>query len=281
MSQFTTEWLSLREPLDIKSHNQNVLRNCVDTFKNHETISICDLGSGTGASVRAISPLLPKQQCWTLVDHDAKNLSAAKYILADWADSTQMTSNGISIRRSEIDIVVKFVLSDLATETSPWPPKTDLVIASALFDLTSNSWISKIINKLSERKLSLLAVLNFDGRMKANPSHVLDERMFESFRAHQKRDKGFGAAAGPNAVSVLEDTLQGYGYKVTSGNSPWRMNSESRPLMNETLRGIAAAVTDTEMLKKSEVKNWLDKRIAQTESLIIGHRDIFARPKEQ
>ena len=51
--------------------------------------------------------------------------------------------------------------------------------------------------------------------------------------------------------------------------------------MNETLRGIAAAVTDTEMLKKSEVKNWLDKRIAQTESLIIGHRDIFARPKEQ
>lgn len=281
MSKFTSEWLALREPLDITSHNQNVLRTCVDAFKNQETLSICDLGSGTGASVRALSPLLPKRQFWTLVDHDAENLSAAKDILKSWGDSTQVISGGIAIKRSRLYIEVQFLLCDLAIEILPWLPKTDLVTASALFDLTSDDWIARIVNKISESKLSLLAVLNFDGRINVSPSHILDEKMFESFRAHQKTDKGFGNAAGPNAVSVLEDLLQNTDYKVTSGNSPWRMGFESRLLINETLKGIAAAATDTGMLKKSEVRNWLDDRIVKTESLIIGHRDIFAQPKEQ
>ena len=279
MSRFPSEWLALREPVDMASHNQDVLGVCVRTFGDQESLSICDLGAGTGASVRAFAPLLPRRQYWTLVDHDAENLNAAKDILEDWSESAKTIEDRLVLEHAGKHIEVQFAQRDLSADAAPWPAETNLITASALFDLTSESWIARLVKKLASDRLSLLAVLSFDGRIEISPGHARDERMFRSFCAHQQTDKGFGPASGPGAAAALEIALRNTSYTVTSGDSPWRMEFKSQKLMHETLKGIAAAAAETGAVTENESANWLDDRISRAESLIIGHRDIFAKPQ--
>ncbi len=279
MNRFPSEWLALREPVDMASHNREVLGACARTFSHQETLSICDLGAGTGASLRAFAPFLPKTQYWTLVDNDPENLHAAQEFLADWSDFARPTDKGIALERTGKHIEVRFSQRDLAADAMPWPAGSELITASALFDLTSENWIKRLVKNLAEDRLSLLAVLSFDGRMEINPSDTQDETIFSAFCAHQQTDKGFGAASGPNAAATLEAALRTAGYAVSGGDSPWQMGLDTQKLMHETLKGIADATTEAGAVTKSKAESWLDDRIQNAQSLTIGHRDIFARPK--
>ena len=47
------------------------------TFRGTGALSIVDLGSGTGSTVRALSARLPTTQAWRLVDNDPVLLAEA------------------------------------------------------------------------------------------------------------------------------------------------------------------------------------------------------------
>lgn len=265
MSGFSPEWLALREPADIAARNRRVLASCRLAFLQRTDLTICDMGAGTGASVRAFAAFLPRRQDWVLVDHDYRNLAAATACLSGW------TYDGPA------EIRVRTVQQDFAHSPPCWPDKTGLVTASALLDLSSRPWIDAFVAGLAARGLPLLATLTVDGAMTTDPAHPLDQPVFAAFRKHQRGDKGFGPAAGAEAAIYLEGRLADAGYAIEAGESPWVIDRSSPVLLNALLAGIAGAVRETGELDGTEVDDWLRHRAAYTNTLTIGHRDVFAR----
>lgn len=279
MSHFSPEWLTLRESADQASRNAKVLNACAKTFANKNTLKVCDLGAGTGASVRALAHLLPAHQQWTLVDHDAENLKHALENLAAWGDASKTKNNVIDLEHHDQRITAEIFECDLTSDTTFWRSDTELVTASALLDLVSPDWIARTVKAASENHVSILATLNFDGQLQTNPVHPFDERVFNAFRKHQRTDKGFGSAAGPDASAFLKKALVQVDYTVVCGDSPWRMTTNTQKLMHETLNGMAIAATEIGTLSSNEIREWLSDRLSNTKTLTIGHQDIFAVPK--
>lgn len=267
MGDFSPEWLALREPADLAARNRTVLAACARAFAGQDSLVVCDMGAGTGASVRAFADVLPRRQDWILVDHDQRNLTAALAALRAWAGG-----GGDTLQRGEHRISVRTLRRDFAANPAPWPADTGLVTASALFDLPSHAWIDAFVARLAERRLPALITLTVDGVMASDPAHALDEPVFAAFRRHQSGDKGFGPSAGADAALYLEQSLKKAGYKLERGDSPWVIDQTSPALMRELLGGIAGAARETGL----DARRWLEDRLASTTRLTIGHRDVFA-----
>jgi hypothetical protein len=276
VSGFSPEWLALREPTDTAARHPAVLAACARTFAGHDSLTICDLGAGTGASVRAFADLLPPRQHWTLVDYDARNLDAARAALSAWADDASRQDDALVLKRGARTITVRTRVQDFAADPACWPADTQLVTASALLDLTSETWIARFAAALAAQHLPLLAVLTFDGVITSEPAHALDSAVAAAFRAHQTGDKGFGPAAGPNATDILEDHLENAGYVITAGDSPWQIDRASAEFLRQNLDGIAAATRETGTV--AGIDDWLRDRHTHARRLTIGHRDVFAEP---
>lgn len=277
MNRFAPDWLALREPADLAARNKNVLAACTHAFAGRNSLSICDIGSGTGASVRAFAHLLPPIQNWTLIDHDAENLGQAIHDLSAWANTAAQRDNSLLLRFGHLQINVQTQQCDLAATPDCWPLGAELVTASALFDLTSEIWISRFVAALQARQLPLLASLTFDGTLQCEPQHHSDTAVRESFLLHQMRDKGFGPAAGSHAAQCLENELEKQGYTLTTGESPWLIDHSAQMLLDETLDGIGNAAGETGKVSQTEVLQWRRKAERSIRSLKIGHRDVFAQ----
>lgn len=265
MSGFSGDWLALRGPSDTAARARSVLDAARGHFAAATGMSICDLGSGTGASVRAFSPLFPTPQRWQLVDLDAANLR-----IAEMGHSGSDALTGVTVATRA---------HDLAADPAPWNPGTDLVTATALFDLTSATWLHRFANTLATSNLPLLATLTYDGRHVFDPILPLDAEMCAAFDTHQTTDKGFGPAAGPSAVTDLTRALHDAGYQITQADSAWNLErSRDGALMMELLDGWANAVIEKDLVPARKVIDWHAARRGQTARLLVGHQDIFATP---
>ncbi|MEL7543384.1 MAG: class I SAM-dependent methyltransferase [Pseudomonadota bacterium] len=262
MSGFSADWLALREEADSRSRSGKVLAAARARFVDASEISICDLGSGTGVSVESFTGLFPPRQRWRLVDIDADNLQRAR------------------VRNSGRDeLAIETVVHDLAAAPAIWGAGTDLVTATALFDLVSRDWLEGFVAALAEARLPLLATLTYDGRHVFSPEHRFDDVMHRAFDFHQTGEKSFGLALGPSACTTMIEMLRAHGYEVTTGDSAWQLSAgRDGALIEELLRGWAAAVTDAGLVEKDTVDVWLKARIGCSETLLVGHTDIFAVP---
>ena len=269
MSGFSPEWLALREPADNAARNRAVLDACAQHFAGRDVLRICDLGAGTGSTLRACAAFLPDMQQWTLVDHDAGNLAAAYDVLAGWADAASRAGDALNLAWRGKAINVRTRVRDVARDPACWPENTNLVTASALFDLTSAAWIARFVKAL--QRTPLLGALSFDGVIAGAPAHALDARISAAFNQHQKSDKGFGPAAGPDAARVLEEELAESGFALTAGESPWVLAPSD--LQTATAQGVAGAAVETGAVTRAEADEW--RAHARTQ-LVIGHRDVFA-----
>lgn len=275
MNAFSPAWLALRESADLVARNRDVLAACQRHFERRDSLRICDIGAGTGASVRAFADFLPIYQHWTLVDHNAENLAAAVDVLSDWADTASQSDGRLSLKRGARHIEVSMRCFDFAQDpASCWTADTGLVTASALLDLTSKSWIAHFANALSTTESAVLATLTFDGTIVADPSHPLDNTVAEAFRAHQLRDKGFGPAAGSAAADSLKLSMERLGYKIVAGSSPWHFEDRKAEVFIHTIEGIATAAH--EIAQMDSISDWQHDRLTKTRLLTIGHTDVFS-----
>ncbi len=277
MSGFSPEWLALREPADQRARSRDVFAACAAAFKDRADLNICDMGAGTGASVRALAHLLPARQTWTLVDHDAANLTASRDALRAWADRAEMEGDALILHHQGQRIVVSTRVQDFAKAPRCWNEDTHLVTASALFDLASAGWIARFTDALVKERVGLFATLTVDGIMQAVPEHPLDTHVFTRFRDHQTGDKGFGPSAGGEAARLLEEALVARGYHLTAGDSPWILENTDAALIAALIDGIAGAAGETGMAA-GQLENWRAARRLDTHRLVIGHRDVFAVP---
>ncbi len=108
MSDFSAAWLDLREAVDARARNADVASAVAARFALRDELRILDLGSGTGANLRATATLLPTRQIWTLVDRDTTLLDAARAKLTRWAESHTSDGEALELEKSGRKIRVVF-----------------------------------------------------------------------------------------------------------------------------------------------------------------------------
>jgi hypothetical protein len=278
MTGFSPDWLALREPADHAARAEEVAREVFAHFAGHASITLADLGCGTGSNLRAMADHLPPRQIWRLIDWDRHLLDAARGRLVSWADRAETEDADVRLQKGAHDITLRLEQADLARDfESVLDRHADLVTATAFFDLVSANWIDDFCAALARRRLPLYAILTYDGHEQWSPPHASDAAMLAAFHAHQQRDKGFGPAAGPFAAAHLARALEEQGYRVTSAPSPWRLDPQQRELMGELARGAAQAVAETGLVGDSVIASWRAAH-ERAEACVIGHVDLFARP---
>lgn len=241
---FDTEWLALREPADRSARDPLLLAGFREAVG---TAPITDLGCGTGSTLRATAVNVS----WTLVDLDERLLAEAK------------------ARHPEIE-VLRRDLSDVAS----LPLAGRFVTASALFDLCSADFVERMVAAMGEAR-GLYAALNYDGRILWDAAHPMDAEIVAAFNAHQRSDKGFGPALGPDATDWLAACFEPAGFGVTMAQSPWKLGQAEGALQLAFLEGVADAAA--EMGVKTE--DWLlfrQRVVAQGGSCEVGHLDLLA-----
>lgn len=277
MSAFTSEWLALREPADLRARNKELEASVAARFALRSEISVLDLGSGTGANLRAVAPMLPERQHWTLCDNDPALLEDARTRLAAWAESCEARGdNSFTLRKDRLSIDVELRQVDLAKDLPTLlEVRPQLVTASAFFDLVSTEYIRKLVSSVAAVRAALYATLTFNGLQRWTPHRPLDNQITAAFHGHQLRDKGFGSAAGPAATAELTDQLRLNGYVVLEGQSDWRLVDSDRMLIDELVRGQAVAALEMRAVPETAMVGWVNvKRTAA----LIGHDDVFAVP---
>jgi SAM-dependent methyltransferase len=275
---FSPEWLALREPVDHRSVNPGLRRVVSEWFGEPDHISIIDLGCGAGSNLRGTYDLFGESQHWTLIDYDPVLLDAARARLIAWADESHEAGEELMLAKGERRLMVDFRRADLTLDLErvlDWRP--DLVTAAALFDLVSAPWLERFADALAARKLPLYTVLTYDGREEWQPPHAADAEMVAAFHAHQRTDKGFGPAAGPDAVAALGAALRTCGHQVDTADSPWRLEAPDAALIAALTDGIAGAVRETGRVPEATIADWLKAKQAAASGL-VGHLDLFARP---
>jgi len=276
MSGFSAQWLDLREPVDHRSRNVDLGRRLARHFEGWRPITVVDLGCGTGSNLRATAPLLGPDQSWTLVDYDQALLDAAAQRLTAWADGADQQDNRLILFKGAKRLTVEFRRADIAGDLdTALGASANLVTASAFFDLVSADFIARFAAAVAKRKAAFYTVLTYDGDQRWTPEHDADAAMAEAFHAHQARDKGFGAAAGPNAPDVLGEAFTSAGYSVEESDSAWRLGEADAALIADLARGFADAVRETAQVDAQLIADWA----AVTRSgAIVGHTDTLALP---
>jgi SAM-dependent methyltransferase len=276
MSGFSPKWLDLREPVDARSRSAKLATTVARHFDGWRPVSVVDLGCGTGANLRATVPNLGPEQHWTLVDHDPILLDAARERLAVWADGADRRPNGLALFKGSKRVNVEFRCADIAGDLQgALGPSVNLVTASAFFDLVSRRFIALFAAAVAKRRSAFYTVLTYDGDQRWTPERDADAAMLEAFHAHQRRDKGFGAAAGPDAPELLSEAFLAAGYSVMEADSAWRLGSGDRELIGQLGQGFTTAIGETGLVDAAMISRW---SAATHTAAIIGHADTLALP---
>ena len=249
---FSAEWLALRDPADRAARNDALARLAAQMAGPAPLV--VDLGCGTGATWRALAPLLPAQARWRLVDNDPALLQIAARAVGAAAE------------------VVQADLADL--DAVPLAGAT-LVTASALLDLVPSAWVSGLASRLAG--VPFYAALSYDGHMSWDPQDPRDQVVTEAFNRHQQGDKGLGPALGPMAAARTAEIFAQHGYDVHRADSPWRLGPQMADLQRDLTRGIARAAAEA---GAADAEAWGRHRdlTASRSSCTIGHVDLLACP---
>jgi hypothetical protein len=264
MSGFSAAWLELREPYDRKARNAVVLDAVAKEFARRPVVAVVDLACGLGSTFRALSPLLGKSQSWRLADNDLSLL----------ARTPSSSPPSITVTTMPVDLN-----HDLeAALDGP----VDLVTTSALLDLVSEEWLQRLAVEAATRRLPVYAALSYDGRVEFDPADAVDKKIIAAVNAHQRTDKGFGPALGPEAASEAVEGFKRVGYSVVQGRSDWVFGHDDREIQLDILSGWAHAAREIGDVPLPDVIEWLTRRrdhvAAGRSSIRVGHLDLFATP---
>lgn len=285
MSGFSAEWLRLRESADAAARNPALTTRLIAWRRRHDALSVLDLGSGAGANFRVLAPALGGRQNWRLVDHDPALLARANEMLRRWAATRGMTvaDQGAALLLEDETRHSRLEWSCLDLNAD-WErlavANVQLVTASALIDLVSADWLERLARRCRKWRAAVLIALSYDGFIVWEPAMEGDERVREWVNRHQRTDKGFGPALGPDAAPVLAARLERLGYRVDVRPSPWMLAARDVALQTALLDGWTEAVRQIAPGPNAWLDDWSGHRRGLIECghsrLSVGHWDLFA-----
>ena len=265
MSGFSADWLTLREPYDLRARSRDIIAAVAASVAALPSVHIVDLACGTGATVRALTDHLQPRQVWRLADNDLGLLGRANAMAL--GDNVKVTAVPLDLNR------------DLEAALDG---AVDLVTTSAFLDLVSKGWLDRLSTEIAARSIPFYAALTYDGRIDITPNDPADASIVAAINKHQASDKGFGVALGPDAASYAIAAFDGLGYAVTHRRSDWTMAPDDRDIQLEIFDGWASAAREIGALSLADAASWLTRRRANvaagTSSLRVGHVDLFAVP---
>jgi len=291
MGDFTPDWLALREAVDGRSRAQGLAAALVGrlgTAGARDTgLTVIDLGAGTGANLRHAAPLLRGRQEWLLVERDPGMHAAMHRCMRDWAAASgaalEAGRDRLVIRGAQYECVIRGACLDLATQLDALHvPRGALVCASALLDLVSESWLRALARRIAQCGAAAWFALTYDGCIECEPVEPEDAAVRALFNRHQRTDKGFGPALGPEAGSAAVRIFTECGYDTWCTPSNWQLGPGEPALQHALLQGWMDAAAHTDAVQEPALRGWLARRRAHVEAgrsiLRVGHVDLLAAP---
>lgn len=281
-------WLALREPADLAARSVPLTRAIAGLLPRDGPLSVIDLATGTGSNIRYLAAHLLGEQTWLPVDRDAALLEELPARMSAWAAAraydVSAEAGGLAIRGNGLQCHVAATQRlDLGTLTdTPIFAGRHLVTASALLDLVSESWLGVLAQQCLASGAAALFALTYNGQSSCAPGEPEDEMIRELMNRHQKTDKSFGTAAGPDATDAAARCFSAVGYRVRREASAWVLRPETRGLQRELIEGWAKAAGDIAPQQSALVDDWLARRLAHVDAgrshLTVGHEDLAAWP---
>jgi SAM-dependent methyltransferase len=256
---FSIDWLNLREPADSRARDSGLIARLTD-WTAGRPVRVLDLGSGTGSSYRALAPALGGH--WTLTDIDTALLAEARHRHGD-------EPTFAAVRHLDLVRDLEAVISEV---------RPDIICGSALIDLASSTWLDRLAGVLP-RGTALYLALSYDGVEVWTPKPPHEGVAHAAFLDHQRTDKGFGPAIGPDAAQHLAEKLAGETHRVWLGDSPWILDGTERDLISALAAGSAEAVAQSGALTDAQLEDWAAGRAA-ADHVRIGHTDLLALPRD-
>ena len=268
MAGFSAEWLTQREPADHAARSVALTRALVDALPRDTALRILDLAAGTGSNLRYLTTAVsvrtrptsdgPRPAHWLLVDHDPALLTLVP------------TMSGVETRCLDLASLDNREIFDGRT----------LVTASALLDLVSEAWLRALAARCADVGAAVLFALSYDGRIECSPEDPDDARIVSLVNEHQRTDKGFGPALGPDATEWAARCFASLGYAVRRARSDWTLAPDARELQQQLIDGWAQAATATAPTHAAIIDGWRHRRLAHVAAnrshLIVGHEDLAA-----
>ncbi|VTU34843.1 hypothetical protein H6CHR_04296 [Variovorax sp. PBL-H6] len=288
MTGFSADWLALREPFDLAARAESAatldLRGMAGRMRHDaRPLDVLDLACGTGANLRALAPSLGGAQRWLLVDHDPRLLAALPGAFAAWAHAQDLIlrtdDQRLHVEGLDWNAEVRWQRADLASALDAVPfAGAQLVTAAALLDLVSASWLDALFDRVCKANAAAFFALSVDGRVSWDPVVEEDEAVDRLFAAHQRRDKGFGAALGGKAPAAAAARLAAEGCRVTLSDSDWRI--EEMRMLQAMIDGVGSAALEQAPSAHALVQAWQVKRraLAPRSCLRVGHTDLLMLP---
>ncbi|NNF38716.1 MAG: class I SAM-dependent methyltransferase, partial [Gemmatimonadetes bacterium] len=111
-----------------------------------------------------------------------------------------------------------------------------------------------------------------------------DELVQGAVNRHQERDKGLGAALGPQAGSAAARAFEDSGYEVFAALTPWVLDDPAEsPLVVRLVDGWVEAACEVEPAAAVRFAAWGRRRVREFRSgdveLRVGHVDVLALPR--
>ena len=278
-TEFSADWLSLRQPADYKARSQNLNTMLRDWLKQQSgdqveplPPTLVDLGTGLGSNAGYLAKVLDSPQTWLLIDQDTGLLAAA---------AARLEPLGLSVETRALQLLPQ-------TFAGLLPTQTRLVTASALIDLVSAEWLQALVKEVADKRAALLVVLSYAGRFELIPQHPDDDLLRVLVNQHQHGDKGLGSALGPSATAALTAELQSCGYEVHIAASDWQLGmdagegEEHAELARQLMRGWVNAAIQQDSDQSARLRVWFDARERQLGTgelrIKVCHEDLLALP---
>ena len=266
MGGFSADWLRLREPCDARSRSEELVFALRSRLPSRPVRAL-DLGTGLGSNIRYMAPRLAGEQHWLAVDNDAALIKQQPAVL----------------RGANFQCSVSPHELDLAADLRSLPLSgCQFVTASALLDLVSASWLQSLASQCAQARAAVLFALNYDARVECLPHEPDDDWLIGLVNRHQRGDKGFGPALGPDATRRASEVFAAVGFQWRIAASDWSIEPGERALQRELIEGWVGAAREIAPAEAERIERWGRRRndhlLAGTSRILVGHQDFVAWP---
>lgn len=282
---FDRDWLNERYPFDAEARNKALESKVLEHFAAKPSLTMVDVGAGTGSNCLYFFEKFPQDQKWTLVELDKELRNATIKRIRDYANYHKY---GFEQRKGKLNIqtptkkievsIVNDSLLNLADLVDL--KKVDLVLANAVFDLFSADQMSQFTQILQTHKTPFYTTLNYEG-MVFLPEDPFDEVFIDQYDAHMERTQDFGKALGKNISQHIVQTFEKEKRKVEALTSVWKIEEDDIKMHYYLLNFMENALEEMDLdpSMQANFKKWTKRKkdliITRQQRLEVNHFDVF------